>query len=64
MRKAGSNYEWPEDEDTSIEPVEVLVCTVKSPELLNNRGQFRFSQKDIETVKAICLQRVKSVHFK
>lgn len=42
MKSSGNTWIWPKEDDVSFENTDVIICKVRPPKLLNNRGQFVF----------------------
>lgn len=61
-KTSGSLYMWPDQKDTSFQPVQDIVATVQAPVLANCRQQFRFNAEDIKKIKD--LHPKATVYFK
>ncbi|XP_052789351.1 uncharacterized protein LOC128223902 [Mya arenaria] len=64
MKKAGNAYVWPEKSDVSQEPTEHFISKLEAPELVNERGHFKFNTQELSKVKVNLLKIHKHVYFK
>lgn len=68
LRRSSDNVYRQPDEDNekecSTEPIEMILGRMKPPTLLNERGQLRFCQMDMEAVAKKARQLHKVVYFK
>lgn len=64
MRKSGKWYTWPDKEDRSQEQLNVILCSVQAPEIVSERGHFRFSANDVMKLKADLEQNSKHFYWK
>ena len=64
MKKAGNAYVWPEKSDVSQEPTEHIISKLEAPELVNERGHFKFNTQELSKVKVNLLKIHKHVYFK
>jgi len=64
MRKSGKWYTWPDKEDRSQEQLNVILCSVQAPEIVSERGHFRFSANDVMKLKADLEQNNKHFYWK
>lgn len=61
MKKAGNAYVWPEKSDVSQEPTEHIISKLEAPELVNERGHFKFNTQELSKVKVNLLKIHKRV---
>ena len=52
MRKSGNMYVWPEKDDFSQEALDAILYRVKNPEIVNERGHFKFNAADMSKLKS------------
>lgn len=52
MRKSGNMYVWPEKDDFSQEALDAILYRVKPPEIVNERGHFKFNAADMSKLKS------------
>ena len=52
--KSGNMYIWPDasKEEISCEPQDSIVGTLTNPQLINERGYFKFSAQEFESIKS------------
>ena len=64
MVKTGDLYYWPEPPDIDLQAKQDIVCRINSPELVNERAQFRFAKSDLTYIKECLANQKAVVYFK
>lgn len=52
MRKSGNMYVWPEKDDYSQEALDAILYRVKAPQIVNERGHFKFHAAELSKLKS------------
>ena len=53
MKRSGSLYIWPEEEEFSTQPLKDIVYYMRPPTIANKRGQFKFDVTEITEIKSV-----------
>ena len=64
MKKSLNAYLWPEKSDMSQELTENIISKLENPQLVNERGIFKFKTDELNNIKVDLMKIHKHVCFK